>query len=130
MPEKIFVDTGGFFAFLNADDPDHKDAVRRLQDGKKITTNYVFDELVTLLAARGKRDLSVAFGEQLRTGRMVTVHFVTPREEEKAWQVYKKYRDHPLSFTDCTTLMMLRQHRIPDLLSYDGALLKAAKNIS
>ena len=129
MPEKIFVDTSGFFAFLNQDDLHHEEAKAQFGSGSRVTSNYIFDELMTLLTARGQKDFSVSFGAELRTGKDVKYHFLTLTEEEKSWQLYKKYRDHPLSFTDCTTLVLLREHRASKLLSFDEDLVRIAQNL-
>lgn len=127
MPGKIFIDTSGFFAFLNKSDENHEEAKKRLSTAVvKMTSNYVFDELMTLLTARGQKALSITFGEQLRAGTMTGYHFLTASEEEKAWEIYQKFRDHPLSFTDCTTLALLREHRASGLVSFDATLLKVA----
>ena len=128
FPKNLFIDTSGFFAFLNKSDADHEEAKKRFAaSANKMTSNYVFDELMTLLTARGQKDLSISFGEQLRGGSLVACHFLSASEEEKAWGIYQKFRDHPLSFTDCTTLLLLREHQSSRLLSFDATLLKLVK---
>lgn len=128
MPDRIFVDTSGFFAFLNKSDANHEEARKRISTSAvKITSNYVFDELMTLLTARGQKELSITFGEQLRSESLVGIHFLAVSEEEKAWGIYRKFRDHPLSFTDCTTLALLREHKTSGLLSFDTTLLKLTR---
>lgn len=127
MRQRTLIDTSGFFAFINKADVNYKTAQETFKSSKLITTNYIFDELMTLLTARGKKELSIAFGEELRT--RYPVHHLSAGEEEKAWQLYKKYRDHLLSFTDCTTLLVLRDHKIPQLFSFDQDLLSLSQAI-
>lgn len=129
MPPKVFVDTSGFFAYLNTTDPNHNEARKRLVGTMAVTSNYIFDELMTLLTARGKKALSISFGEELRGGNMVSYHCLSIKEEGQAWDLYKKYRDQPLSFTDCTTLTLIREQRIRDLLSFDRVLIQLAASI-
>ena len=129
MPEKTFVDTSAFFAFLNKSDVNHQAAKKRLSgSGVKVTSNFIFDELITLMMARDQKDLSVSFGEKLRSGALVQYHFLKESEEEKAWTVYQKYSDHVLSFTDCTTLALLGEYKNVRLLSFDEGLMRLARH--
>lgn len=51
--KRALVDTSSWYAFLRADDPDHP-AVRGSLErwkGRLVTTNFIFDELVTLVRA-------------------------------------------------------------------------------
>jgi predicted nucleic acid-binding protein len=52
----IFVDTGGWFALIVPTDPNHGQAAEWLQTNNEIlfTTDYVVDETLTLLRARGE----------------------------------------------------------------------------
>ncbi len=58
----IFVDTGAWFASLIPTDPDHASATAWLAENSSplLTTDYVIDETLTLLRARGER--TTAFG--------------------------------------------------------------------
>jgi predicted nucleic acid-binding protein len=54
--DRLFVDTGAWFAYFNAVDPDH-DAVATVPEeweSRLLTTDYVFDELMTLTTGSGK----------------------------------------------------------------------------
>ena len=125
MSDLLFVDTGGFYSFLSQSDVHHREAEKLLlKPTAKMTSNYVLDELVTLLSVRGHKDIALSFGEKLRLGTFAGYHFLTPTEEEKAWHLYKKYKDHDLSFTDCTTLILLKEHRVSRLVSFDQELIK------
>jgi len=52
--ESVFVDTGAWFAYVNAGDPDHQRVKQFFENyqGRWITSSYVFDETVTLTQAR------------------------------------------------------------------------------
>ncbi|MEW6163392.1 MAG: PIN domain-containing protein, partial [Nitrospirota bacterium] len=54
MKENLFVDTSALYAFINARDPDHRRIKNFLSDfkGKIYITNYIFDEIITLVLAR------------------------------------------------------------------------------
>jgi uncharacterized protein len=53
----IFVDTGAWFAAIVPTDPNHQRAASFLATNREplITTDYVVDETLTLLRARGER---------------------------------------------------------------------------
>jgi predicted nucleic acid-binding protein len=53
---RIFVDTGAWFARFVVTDPDHAVASNWLSSNKEqlVTTDYVIDELLTLLKMRGE----------------------------------------------------------------------------
>ena len=46
----VFVDTGAWFSFVNARDPDHSrvEAYLNSTEGHLVTSSYVFDETITL----------------------------------------------------------------------------------
>lgn len=130
MPKKVFVDTSCFFAFLNRGDINHAQATEYLKNHpQKMTSNYVFDELMALLTSRGQKDLSLKFGEELRGGRWGDYYYLTLSDERRAWDLYKKFHDHPLSFTDSTTLFLLKEKKCALLASFDEELTKVSGSL-
>lgn len=76
----IFVDTGAWFARYIAGDVDHEAATAwfaRIPD-KLVTTDYVIDELLTLLKVRGYANVAYAVGGALWSGVACEVEYVTP----------------------------------------------------
>jgi uncharacterized protein len=61
----VFVDTGAWFAYFVRRDPDHADAVTWMRDNRQplVTTDYVLDELLTLLKQRESYHVAVAAGD-------------------------------------------------------------------
>jgi predicted nucleic acid-binding protein len=68
----IFVDTGAWFAAFVSSDIDHKKAQSWLSryDEKLITTDYIFDELLTLMKHRGEFGKALEIGEPFFTVNM------------------------------------------------------------
>jgi predicted nucleic acid-binding protein len=60
----VFVDTGGWFAYFIRRDPDHTAAVAWMRENRQplLTTDYVLDELFTLLRLRESHRVAVAAG--------------------------------------------------------------------
>ena len=67
----IFVDTGAWFASVMPSDRDHEAAGQWLSQNIQplITTDYVIDETLTLLKARGQMGRAAALGEQFFRGK-------------------------------------------------------------
>ena len=51
---RIFIDTSAWYAFIDKNDPDHKESEKLYKSNTKplITSNFIFDETVTLLMSR------------------------------------------------------------------------------
>ena len=70
----IFVDTGAWFARFVPTDPDHpgRQSVARPQHVAAITTDYIVDELLTLLKVRGEYQRALEIGPNLFGARCAT----------------------------------------------------------
>lgn len=125
----VFVDTGLYFALQNRRAANHDDAVAGLaavqsgRFGRPYTSEYVFDEAVTLVRShRGYREARVAANRILGAAEFPSVYevlTVTTDDFEAALDTFDRYRDHPLSITDATTVALMDQHGIDHLLSFD-----------
>jgi predicted nucleic acid-binding protein len=71
----IFVDTGAWFAAVVPTDPDHPAASRWLAGNTQplLTTDYVIDETLTLLRARGEKTRALLIGEGFFSGRVAEI---------------------------------------------------------
>jgi predicted nucleic acid-binding protein len=117
----IFVDTGVWFARYVADDADH-DAARRwfakVLD-RLITTDYVVDELLTLLKVRGHAQIAYAVGNTLLSGVACQLEFVQPADIHATWTIFATYRDKGWSFTDCTSRVVMERLNIQTAAAFD-----------
>ena len=99
----VFVDTGAWFASLVRRDPDHRAAAMRQNRALLVTTDYILDELLTLLKMRESYRVAVAAGEALWQQRAARIEHVTVEDVARAWEVFRQYHDKDWSFTDCTS---------------------------
>ena len=69
--KRLFVDTGAWYALVDKNDPDHKEAVSFIRNNKipLLTTNFVFDETITLLRSRLGWSVAKEFGQRLKDSR-------------------------------------------------------------
>jgi predicted nucleic acid-binding protein len=120
--KRVFVDTGGWYALVDGKDPDHSEVRACLNNhqGKLVTSNFVFDETITLLRYRLGWDVANEVGENLRGGNIAQVHRITPADEDAAWQVFSRYRDKAFSFTDCTSFVLMRRLKLDVAVAIDS----------
>jgi predicted nucleic acid-binding protein len=121
MRERHFVDTGAWFAYANAADPDHR-RIRRVLDrppARLATSTYVFDETVTLTQARLGHGAAVRVGRALLDAGLVELLAVTAADERAAWSLFERRPDKAYSFTDCTSFVLMRRESITTAVALD-----------
>jgi len=117
----IFVDTGAWFSGVVPADPDHARATAWLASNRAplITTDYIVDETLTLLRARGQRKYALDIGTEFFHGALATVHYLAPAEVLRAWDVFRAFADKDWSFTDCTSKVVMEALGITTAFSFD-----------
>jgi predicted nucleic acid-binding protein len=117
----IFVDTGPWFAAAVPNDPRHR-AIRDWMDANRlplVTTDYVIDELLTLLRARRESERALLVGEALLSGAAARLEWVTPDDIRAAWTVYRDFGDKEWSFTDCVSRVVMSRLGVATALTFD-----------
>lgn len=126
----VFIDTGVFVAAQNRSDANHKaaraalDLVLSRKLGRAFTSDYVFDEAVTLARVRtGSLAEAKAIASRI-LGRAPMPHvfdmlMVTGPVFRDALRVLETYEDKPLSVTDATSVALIRRRGIDRILSFD-----------
>jgi len=117
----IFVDTGAWYALVDTDDADHGAASAFLAANTLplITTNAVFSEAVTLIRYRIGHEAACIFGQKLKESAFVRMVAVTPADEERAWEIFAKYRDQDFSFVDCTSFAVIQRMKLTSAFAFD-----------
>ena len=119
--DRLFVDTSAWFAFVNARDPDH-DAVRevlRQFEGRLVTSNYVFDETVTLCRYRLGHPAAMQVGAALLDPDVVDHLRVETNDALAAWRLFGQRPDKEYSFTDCTSFVLMRRLPLDQAVALD-----------
>ena len=129
---KAFVDTSAWYGYVRKDDPDHATAKRLLKawESRLVTTNFVWDETVTLTRARLGHAMAVQVGDTLRNPAVVELMRVTSEDEENAWGLFVKYKDQGFSFTDCTSFAIMRRLSLETAITTDHHFLQAGFEIA
>lgn len=126
----VLVDTGVFYAAHDVDAARHDVAVDSLTAilrgarGQPYTSDYVYDEAVTLARARTDRfELAKAVGDRILGNDpypdAIVLRPVTDEVFERARRAFERYSDHVLSFTDATTVALIESDNIDAVLSFD-----------
>jgi predicted nucleic acid-binding protein len=120
--KRVFVDTGAWYALIDAADPDHDavTAVFRHYRHRLVTSNYVFDETLTLARYRLGWQVAHRIGEQLWDSRLARIERVSPKDEQAAWSIFSGYSDKSFSFTDCTSFALVQRLNLPLCLAIDS----------
>ncbi len=121
MRDKIFFDTSAIYAYINSKDPDHKKVKRSVSShpGKLVITNYVFDEVVTLILSRLGHNTAIKVGNTLLNSPQIEKTWVTQNDEKEAWNLLSERKDKEYSFTDCISFVVMRRDDIKRYVATD-----------
>lgn len=119
--KRCLVDTGAWYALADRKDPDHADVSLCLEEyaGRLVTTNFIFEESVTLIRYRLGAGAARAFGEQLLAGSAARLVHITRSDERRAWEIFTRYRDKSFSYTDCTSFAAMQRLRLDAAVAID-----------
>jgi predicted nucleic acid-binding protein len=121
---RLFVDTSAWLALNYKNDQYHDEAVSKItkvrqQKIQLVTSEYVFDESITIIRYRISHRAAVAFGDALISSNVASIEDIADEERLKAWVLFKKYRDKDLSFTDCTSFALMVKLKLQKAFSFD-----------
>ena len=123
---KIFVDTWGWLALADRSDKGHEAAAecyaqRSRSRGRVVTSNFVLDEVFTLLFLRLSFGDAAKFGTAILSSPFVRIEQVTPERFQMSMRYRLKFADKPkISFTDLTTMVIMKELEISDVLTADN----------
>ena len=124
MAGRLFVDTSGFYASLVRRDQKHSQAAALLAKGAKgksrfVTSDYILDETVTLLKARGHGHLIGPFLESVLASRACTLEWMDPQRFHETRRFLARHSDQDWSFTDCFSFCLMRELKLRQALTKD-----------
>jgi predicted nucleic acid-binding protein len=124
MATPVFVDTGAHYALADANDPDHEEAVRLLQQISRqryalVTSNFVISEVYTLLLKRLGWERAIRYVEELRAGA-TQVLGISAEDESRAWEIIRQYQDQDFSYVDATSFAMMERLDIETFFAFDA----------
>ena len=110
----ILLDTGFILAFRNKKDKNHISAMETMKKrimkgeyGRAVVTDYVYDELMTLIQNRlGNKSFMEATAKFLKSSPRISFLWISEELFLNTIKKFEKYFDQRLSFTDCTFLSL------------------------
>ncbi len=120
-----FIDTGAFLARYLQRDQFHDRALEAWQELENavsedcFTSNFVLDETFTLLG----RHADYRFAAD-RAGHILasqTLRILRPDSDDEflAIELFEKYADQRVSFTDCVSFVLINRYRLDRVFSFD-----------
>lgn len=135
----VFVDTWGWMVLGHRREPQHGEVREFYRDLREAqipitTSDYVLDELITLLFRRERFTESVRFVEGLfaavEQGHLVVAR-VMPKDVSAAWELRKRFQDKTdISFTDLTSMVLMRELGISQVLTGDEHFIQVGMGFS
>jgi len=95
---------------------------RELPFRLQYTSNYVVDEAVTLILYQAGPRLGVDTLHRIRASPSLRVLHVTPEVEAEADRVFGRFALSRVSYTDCTTKVLMDRESIGVAFSFDRDL--------
>jgi len=125
--QEIFVDTGAWAALADSRDSHHKAALafrdEMLGQYQIIITNYILDELYTLLLLNTGYNATVSFKKQidvLIASDVIRVIWITEELALQSWAIFEKFnQDKAWSFTDCVSYQIMQVRGIREVFAFD-----------
>jgi hypothetical protein len=120
----IFVDTSAWVPLYDASERYHAEASAFWESLRRdrvplVSTFDIFDETLTVIRSRAGFAAALQFGEAFLDSRVLLRLEVDAALRQEAWNLFKQYRDKPLSFTDCTSFAVLRRKGLRHVFSFD-----------
>jgi uncharacterized protein len=120
----IFVDTGAFLARYIRQDSHHRRAKRIWREIERshtrcFTSSFVLDETFTLLGRRSSYAFAAERAKALLGSQALTVLRPDADDEIKAVDLFSKFADQKVSFTDCVSFVLMRRHGLQRAFAFD-----------
>ena len=133
MPGDVFVDTSAFFALVVARDPRHARCSELVQElaqrrGRAITSEAIIGETCTLLQARKQGHLIGDFLNCVEAARALTVLPADGELFQRTKAYLRRRYEHGFSFVDCSSFLLMADHRLTDALTTDEHFRSAGFN--
>jgi uncharacterized protein len=120
----IMLDSSLLIAFKVKNDLHHERANALMKQvasgnfGKPLISDYVFDETVTGILVRSKNlKLAIEYGNELRAS-LETIE-VDEEAFSQAWRIFSEQEKVELSFTDSTTIALMKSQDITRIGTFD-----------
>jgi predicted nucleic acid-binding protein len=124
MPRSTFIDTSGWYALIDRQDPHHAAVASGIAElvrtrTRLVTTDYVIDESCTLAKARSGSSMAFRLLDVLRGTAALDLEWIGAERFDRSEAAFRGYDDQAYSFTDCTSFTLMRELGITDVVTTD-----------
>lgn len=119
--------TSAWYAIADKGDNNHQSAlIYRHKIAKKyqlITSNYILDELYTLLLIHLGYYWAVDFKNKLdflQQSEILEILWINEEIAEETWTIFTRFNnDKQWSFTDCSSYVLMKKYHINEVFTFD-----------
>ena len=120
----IYIDTGAFIARHLKRDQYYDKAIRywknlQTHNERCFTSNFVLDETFTMLGRRAGYKFAAQRARNILLSDTITILRPVQEDELKAIDLFEKYSNHEVSYTDCISFVLMSKNRIKRVFSFD-----------
>ena len=127
----VLVDTGVLYAHHDRDAERHEEAVAVVDElldgrfGRPYVSDYIYDETVTLTRMRtGSFDAARTISDRVLGNdpfpKVFELLYVGRDDFQETIELWDRYDDHELSFTDATLIALCNRRDIDGVVSFDS----------
>jgi predicted nucleic acid-binding protein len=120
----ILLDTSFLIAYTDTRDKHHDEALIKEVEidkdrfGSAVITDYIFDEIMTLMLGRIGQEKASQYGEKLL--KIADFKRIDGNNFESAWKMFKEQKNTRFSFTDCTSIVACKVNGIAAICTFDN----------
>lgn len=117
----ILVDTSAWYASIIPSDENHAVAAAWLDTNTAplLTTDYIVDETLTLLRARGEGTRALLMGDRFFNSSLTEIYLLTEEDIKQTWEVFRQFKDKEWSFTDCASKVVIEKLGLAQAFAFD-----------
>lgn len=124
MQNYIFVNTSGWLALYDRNNPNHEAAKRLWEDLRQrpvrlATTDYVLDQMYTALKTFGSIQAAQAFHELVAKSSLIRLFMVDSVIFDRAWDVFMNDMQPHWTFTDCINYSVIQYLGVSEVFTFD-----------
>ena len=125
---KIFIDASAFMALILKDESYHQKVVDQYKAYKKsraqlITSDYILDELYTRCVYKAGSfgaKLAIDLIQEIVAHGELTVLEIDSHIFKKAQEIFLKFSDNKISFTDATSYVLYKDFALDEIFTLDS----------
>jgi predicted nucleic acid-binding protein len=120
----IFVNTSGWLALYNPNDP-HHEAARALwarlqhEPVRFVTTDYVLDQVFSALKVFGSLHSAQAFRQVVYQSQLIRIFMVDSVIFDRAWRIFMDDEQPHWTFTDCINYAVIQYTGVTEVFTFD-----------